>query len=339
MRKFCSVLLCLIVCVGCSSPSFEKLNRLGVTAEEYVCLEKFFRYFMLHETAIYTLLGSKPMTEVGLFYEKLRVDELSDEQRGELVYFLLNKDCKRDRDFYHRLPPLEQEKAYLISEKEFIYPIEDLWDQWEKIQHRFPVKKQFLLIKKEWLTDWQTDFPSCKGVYDVIFVNVLKTALVIQENYELFKQAVGYDFDALEVVFELENAHSQFWDVLRGDAAYQYATLWGLLFGFGKENALCYTWRGRHLKDLDRHAKEKDWTASVTRNGSCKDRPCPTEKGAFTLEKFPIPAFMSFVKDDPMIAKYEAERENIRKLYQGKDFVEYTLELLTDFPEKGACQN
>jgi hypothetical protein len=104
---------------------------------------------------------------------------------------LVQKKCE------DRLEAIEkEEKAYLIYEKDFIYHIEDLWDKWEKIQCRFPLKKRFLLVKKEWSTDnWKEVFPKCKAVYDVFLVDVLKTAIVIRENYDLFKEAVGYDFD------------------------------------------------------------------------------------------------------------------------------------------------
>lgn len=58
-----------------------------------------------------------------------------------------------------------------------------------------------------------------------------------------------------------------------------------------------------------------------------------TDKNAFTLSNFTIPVFNSFTENDPFVAKYEAERENIRQLYKGKDFVTWTLELLTEVPD------
>lgn len=53
-------------------------------------------------------------------------------------------------------------------------------------------------------------------------------------------------------------------------------------------------------------------------------------KDAYTLSNFTIPIFKSFSENDPVVAKYEAEKEKIRQLYKGKDFVTYTLELLTE---------
>lgn len=333
-NKIYFLMIFLMIFTACSSPHSKQSKKLDLTAEEHLYLEKFLRYFMLHETAIYTLAGSKPLTVMPLFYESIPEEQLREEKREERTCFLLNRNNKKDMEFYERLSPLEkEEKAYLIAEKDFIYHTEDLWDKWEQIQSRFPIRKRFLLVKKEWSNDsWKEIFPECKAVYDVFLVDILKTALIIQENYGLFRQTVGYDFDPLEVVFELENKNSRFWDKLRGEEGWRYATLWGLLYGFGRENSFSYTWKGSYAKEPSRPEKEKLWAASLQPQSSCKHRPSRTDKGAFTISNFTIPIFKSFSENDPIIAKYDSEREKIKQLYKGKDFVSFTLELLTELP-------
>lgn len=338
MQSFHKILVaCLFLFfIACSSPHSKQASKIAISVEEYAWMEKFLRYFMLHETAIYTLAGSKPLTEIPLFYEEVPEEQRREEDREERLYFLLNRNNPRDLEFYEKLSSKEKkEKAYLIPDRDFIYSFEDLWDKWEKIQDRFPIKKRFLLVKKEWLSqNWKAIFPNCKAIYSVFFVDVLKTALVIQENYDLFRQAVGYDFDPLEIVFELENEHSPFWDLLRGEESWQYTTLWGLLYGFGKENAFSYTWKGRHAKESSRTEQEKCWAARLTPLTSCQNVPVVTDKNAFSILNFTIPIFKSFVENDPVIAKYEAERTKIQQLYQGKDFVTFTLELFTELPSQ-----
>ncbi len=324
----------LMLFTACSSPYSEPSKKFELTDEEHLWLEKFFRYFMLHETAIYTLAGSKPLTEMILCYQDIPEEQLREEKREDYLYFLLNRSNEKDVKFYKKLSPLEkEEKALLINDKDFIYNIEELWEKWEKIQHRFSIKKRFLLLKQERpREDWKEIFPNYTAIYDILFVDVLKTALVIQENYELFRKAVGYDFDPFEVVFELENKHSNFWGKLEGKEGWRYATLWGLLYGFGKENAFSYTWKGRSTKEPHRTEKEKLWAANLQSQSSCKNRPSGSEEGAFTISNFTTPIFKSFIENDPVVAKYEAERESIRQLYKGKDFVSCTLELLTELP-------
>lgn len=334
-NKIYILMIFVILFTACSSPHPEQSKKFDLTAEEHLWLEKFFRYFMLHETAIYTLAGSKPLTEMILCYEDTPEGQLREEKREEYIYFLLNRNNERDMKFYEKLSPLEkEEKARLIDDKDFIHNIEDLWNKWEKIQHRFPLKKRFLLVKKERpKEDWKELFPNYTAIYDIFLVDMVKTALVIQENYELFRQAVGYDFDPLEIVFELENEKSKFWDKIHGKDAWRYSYLWGFLYGFGKENTFTHFWKSRHLRATNCSEKEKLFAASIKKWPSCKNRTAFTDKNAFTLSNFTIPVFNSFTENDPVVAKYEAERENIRQLYKGKDFVAYTLELLTELPD------
>lgn len=331
-----ALMICLMLFTACSSPYSEQSKKFELTDEEHLWLEKFFRYFMLYETAIYTLAGSKPLTEITLCYEDTPEEQLREEKREDYLYFLLNRNSEKDMRFYEKLSPLEkEEKALLINDKDFIYNIEELWGKWEKLQHRFPIKKRFLLLKRERpKEDWKEIFPNYTAIYDIFFVDVLKTALVIQENYDLFRKAVGYDFDPLEVVFELENRHSNFWEKLEGKEGWNHAPLWGILYGFGKKNSFSYTWKGRNAKEPNRTENEKLWAANLQSQSSCKDRPSRSEKGAFTLSNFTIPVFKSFIENDPIVTKYEAERENIKQIYKGKDFVAYTLELLTELPDE-----
>lgn len=141
--------------------------------------------------------------------------------------------------------------------------------------------------------------------------------------------------DPLEVVLELENKSSNFWDKIREKEAWRYSYLWGLLYGFGKENAFSHFWRSRHLRATNCNEKEKFLAASIKKWSSCKNRTAVTDKNAFTLSNFTIPLFNSFAENDPVVAKYETEREDIKQLYKGKDFVTCTLELLAELPDVG----
>lgn len=326
------LMMCLVLCTSCSTPSNKKSPKINITPEEHVWLEKFFRYFMFHDTAIYTLLGSKPLTEMTLCYEELPKEILREKERESYVYFQLNKKNKKDMEFYKKLTKEEkEEKAYLIRDKDFIYDINELWEKWEKIQHRFPIKKKYLLIKKLRPSYHisQRSSENSETIYDIYLVNVHNTALVIQENYDLFKKMVGFDFDPLEIVFELENEKSDFWDVHNGKDPWRYCIQWGLLYGFDKNNSYSYMWKGRHFK-LDCSEKELNWSNSVETWSSCPDRPCVSDRKAFSISNFPLPAFKTFFETDPVIEKYKNERKKIKQLYKRKDFVTFTLEQLTD---------
>jgi hypothetical protein len=301
--------------------------RFELSLEEHESMEKLFRYLMLREGGIYTLLGSKPLTDCSIFHYGTPESQRREENKNSFVYFLLNRGDKNDMQFYQKLSSSgEEDKAYLISNSNFIYNFETLWGQWEKIQHRFPLKNKFLLIKKSIdASKWQESEPECTSIDTIIFIDVLKTALVIQQNYEAFKQALGHDFDPLKIVFDLANEDSILWNKINNPS---YCHLWGILYGFGKENAYSYLWSWRYRKNPDIDPREARFAEELEKQGSCKDYPSPSDKDAFTLSNFPIPSFAVYSDNDPVVVNYEIERENIRKAYRGQDFVAFTLELL-----------
>jgi len=167
--------------------------------------------------------------------------------------------------------------------------------------------KKYLLVKKERpIEDVQKLDPSIEKMIDVTFVNIFETALTIQENYDLFKRAVGFDFDPLQVVFDLEDESSEFWNKIKGC---EHSYLWGLLYGFGEKNTWGYFWKGRHIINAQTHAKEIGFADTISKQFRCKKMPSPTEKNAFSVSKFPLPPFASFSKRDPIVTQYEKERE------------------------------
>ena len=50
----------------------------------------------------------------------------------------------------------------------------------------------------------------------------------------------------------------------------------------------------------------------------------------WTIEKFPIPGFVSFSEEDMVVKKYQKQRQNIMKIYKGKNFAKVSLEKLTE---------
>jgi hypothetical protein len=182
----------------------EKTQGWSIEPHERKWLEKFFNDIMLHESAVYTLFGSKPMTMIVLDHtpeEKIQaiIEEMSEEEKKEL--FFLDEP----------------------------YDLPDNWKKWEKISSRFPILN-YLFFKKV-----REDNPLLEDVY---FVNIRQTAFTIEENYELFKKYVDEDFDPLEAVFEIGDERSAFWK-----ATAQNSTLLGILYGFGKKNAQCFDWK------------------------------------------------------------------------------------------------
>lgn len=209
--------------------------------------------------------------------------------------------------------------------------LEELWDKWETIKNRYPISKKFLFVKKKWNGDWKTYFPEYEVCYEIYFINVLQTAFVIQENYEIFKQVIGCDFDPLQLVVEFEKDPYGFWEKI---VSSEYCHLWGLLYGFGKQNAYSFFWKNRHRIGLASSTEEALLSPYIDKKFSREEQGFFGKITNWLVFNFPIPIFASFSQDDPVIKKYIAEKREIKRLYKGKDFLNFTLKLLTEERER-----
>lgn len=144
LRTISAALILLLLFAACSSSQKQQPKSFDLTAEERVWAEAFLRYFMFGETAIYTLAGSKPMTDIQLFYYE------NPEQRSEEG--MIDFSC-RGR----------------------VFSITELWDQWEQIADRLPLKKRFLFVKREWPPDsWQKN-GRCAKRHAMYFLSISST--------------------------------------------------------------------------------------------------------------------------------------------------------------------
>lgn len=195
----------------------------------------------------------------------------------------------------------EQKKTAVYVED---YQLAQNWERWEKIRSRFRTNR-FMIYKKNDAID-----PKFAHVY---FVDPLKVADAISKNYKIFKDVAGFDFDPIQEAFQIEKG-SAFWNKVQKNPV-----ICGILFGFGVKNSLKFYWE--HWGLSENTEDFENYVPCYVSDG-LKD-------GKSTLENLTLPAFMSYFKDDEIIQKYKAEREAIRNEYQGKNFLDYTLQKLT----------
>ncbi len=252
--------------------------------DERAWMDKFFNDLLFVEGAAYTLFGSKPITEI----------ILSHYTEEELAVFLSG------------LPKEEQENCFLVEN----YDLPENWEKWERISSRFLIKK-YLLFRSHFDEDGKASF--------VYFVDILKTASVIESNYELFRRTVGFDFHPLEVTLDMPSKDSTFWKNVR--ASKESALLWGLLFGFGRVNSYAFHWK---YFDCPESCKKLIEALPIRFSN-----PPPRGQVQISLKNLRLPSFASFIDEDKMITRYEGERKKIQKIYQQKDCLDLTLEKLT----------
>lgn len=281
-KRYFLITLFLVILSACTSTR-DKDCSLEISAEERGWMTEFFSELLFSEKAAYTLWGSKPITEIVLYH-------YSDEQMN-VMFDEANAEGWKD--------------SFYIEN----YHLPENWERWEKIQNRFPMKR-YLLFKSNKKSKSEYSF--------VYFVNVFATASVVMDHYDLFRQAVGSDFHPLEVVLEIQNENSYFWSQLENSK--MGAFLWGLLFGYGKENAMAYHWK---YFDSSKVAKTYLETISTAASNAF-----PAGKVVFSKKHFLLPSFISFSEEDPVREKYEVERQKIKKIYQKGDLLDLTLQKL-----------
>lgn len=216
------------------------------------------------------------------------IDSYTDEEKEALIEQL----------------PEEQKKSAVLFKN---YDLANNWGKWERIRERFSIEG-YLLFKRE-----HPDSPKHALIY---FVNTQQLALTLQMNYELFRRETGMDFDPVEVVFNMEK-WPNFWEEIFDNPALDNAALIGILFGYGFENSFCFQWKWWSSPELEKFANSLHFHFSDQQ-----------QSGEATLDHLSLPVFASFSKHDKMIEKYKKEREEIKKTYVGKDFLDVTLKKL-----------
>ena len=294
--------------IACSNKK-QPLLSASLTAEEKADLEYFFRFLIFENYGDFVLFGSKPLCEMHLS------DTESPSREAAFQKWL------------HALPDEERAKIEAIK-KTKTEPRTELernpyrgWQALEKVRQHLKINNFILRLVPVHIPNSDELTP---GSYDLKLINIQQTALILAENYEIFKRAAGMDFQPLEAVFELQNPDSIFW---KNVFAMRNHLAKGLLFGFGLKNSIFFDWEAEYTKEQLPVASEKyrqdilDYFKHTPVNVSAT--PTPFCQG--NLSNFTIPVF-GMVAGNEMKEKYTKEKAAIEKMYRGQDMVEVTLQ-------------
>ncbi len=183
------------------------------------------------------------------------------------------------------------------------------WENWEQVKSKFQFSR-YAFFKKEDSADTKST--------TIYFADLTKVALILQENYNTFKRETGLDFDPLKESLKIQNG-SEFWDKTFGNPA-----LLGILLGYGIKNSFCFQWKYGDLPEGHQQLAE-------TLVFQFSDKP---QGGKATFDKLSLPIFASFSQgEDEVIEKYKREREVIQASYEDKDFLNLTLQKLTQIDQ------
>jgi hypothetical protein len=229
---------------------------------------------------------------------------LTDEERTDLDYFfrLILFDDPGGAFVLFGSKPL-CEISYFDTEGDANSPFcrnpANGWKALQKILQKYPPKRYVVTLRPD---------------RSIILADIQKTALVLAENYEVFRSCAKIDFHPLEIVFELENPESKFWNAV-----------------FGKQNALMWSWNANCKNRADKtfdYFKNNPMTTSTPR--------ISIEPGTLARYKIRIASrpenleipFFGVVEGDRQAEGYAKEKKRIKEIYRGKNLVEITLRRL-----------
>ena len=170
-----------------------------------------------------------------------------------------------------------------------------------------------------------THFIRGPSEFDFVYiVNIVELATVIKKHYDLFQRYVGFDFNPLEVVFDIQNEYSPFWNKIFNDDPItpEGVCLMGILFGYGFENSYYFSL----TFEKERTGVSKEFSSYLFKQLSKSMEPTGVKQ--FSSRDFSIPGFRTFSKHNPTKSRYEMEKIEIMELYKGKGLGKTTLKLL-----------
>lgn len=197
-------------------------------------------------------------------------------------------DMQQLEEFFRQHPDIE----YIQMERQ----LEEGWQIWKK-KPMVPINS-FVLAEMH--------FPSCDML---VFVNIPSVASTIEQHREDFEQLLGKDFITQSLIADLRIGNYKQWEKLLSDPMTE-----GILLGYGVTNARVFR---------ETTPNQNGRNVSVSENND----PRLIAECCLNGKPFRIPIFVMFDENESeyLLAKYKKEREQIKKRYIGKDFLEVTL--------------
>ena len=285
------LILFIFLFAQCSSPKSNiPPAKYTITEAERVWIKNFFRCLLFENMGAYVLYGSKPVS-ISCIEEPL-----SEEEKAEW------------NAYFDSLSEEEKRKIEFVKKKYCDYA--DDYKKLEEIKLKLPIN-QYLFGRFPCKSSDKVDF--------ALFINIEMTLRILLEYYEDFRRVLGYDFDPFQVVFEVENRDSKFWNRIMSNHA-----LVGILLGYGRDNAWFFEWKMKNKKSEGRLGNFVRSLPSIVYEERDIDDPTPSD---FTLPIFG--SYGLYPNDKQLFRQYEIEHEKIKALYRGKDEVDIALEWLT----------
>lgn len=187
---------------SCESPSKEFL----IDKNDRDVVDVFLRYVAISELGVYTILGSKPVSQ-------FHIPQAQTEDKLKAQYEMMPEEFRKKISF----------KKYNTTKE--IEKLREICNKWMKVQHKYVGDHFVIHFDKEMRSGY--------------LVNVPLAIYVLREHYEDFSRVLGIDFDPIIAAKEIGNHSSKFWGNFEKNGT---SFLWGILFGYGEKNSKLFQW-------------------------------------------------------------------------------------------------
>lgn len=299
-----------------NKPSVKSFTQSKEKSETALFLEN----LMIREGGLYTLMGTKPITEFDIDGTLEESEEDIKKSYDEMKAFLERAELEKKKPDRERtafnpnnlsVPTYEKYKIRCEKNRDLLKFLnhKKLWFEFRKRYKNLDLK--FMLFSR--------NFPGEENNI-ALFVNIPNLVYVLHHHYEEFSKRTEVTFDPKEIVFQINNETSVFWNKVFKDHF-----LKGLVYGYGERSAYLFEWSDEHLETI-----HKDRRAFFSNKDRLKEVSNFLVKSNIQVSDIPIPEFFHFGIVDSKKIEYEMEREKIIKFFQNKDFTETTIEILLD---------
>lgn len=265
----------------------------------------FLENLMIREDGLFTLLGSKPITQFDITGKISETEEEFQREYEELK--AIREQHKHDPTYVYskiKLPEYEEFKKERLKDlprMHFAFH-KKIWERW--------------LAEKGCLSNsvYKLTFRDSNG----LFINVPNTIYILKKHYADFVEITGLPFDVDTILDSIDDQGSIFWQKV-----FTNRYLCGLILGYGQKNAFLFDWVRRNSLSLDSISLKRFHELSRFRHHAKL-----MLKANITVEDLEIPYFVTFDIDNEDVERYSREREKIVDFLKDKDLVAFVLDQL-----------
>ena len=285
------------------------------TKESQTFYEKDSRIFFLEnviirEGGLYTLLGTKPITEFDI---EGTIEETEDDFRqnyGSLKAFIEKSEkelalTEEKRTSFNpkseTLPPYESYRSKCIERRDSLKSLNHkrLWEEYKEKQ--IALDPKFCILSRK--------SPYGEGSIG-LFVNIPNLIYILYHYREEFTERLHRDFEPNEVISQINDEDSMFWN-----AVFKDHFLSGLIYGYGERSSYLFNWSGKYLQSVSEERR-----AFFSNEERLKKSANLITNYHIKPSDLPIPDFFYFGVSDPKGLEYEIEREKILEHFNNKNF-------------------